>query len=277
MPKLIDGQVAILNQSDGGWEQMFTVVIFYALVAMLAMGVFPFCISAWRLRGRRRDEDRARLESQAAAPAEETPSALAAKELSGDAALQAFGDALNLKAAEANKHAKYVTAFTIALCRARGLPHDRVRIIARGAFLHDIGKVSLPENIVHKPAALTPEETGIMREHCYNGYQMLKKIPDLEEASVMVYSHHEKWDGTGYPRGLRGEEIPLGARIFAVADTLEAITSGRPYRPAETLAAAQREIKLQSGRQFDPSVVELFLSMPDQIWDDMREEIDSDQ
>jgi HD-GYP domain-containing protein (c-di-GMP phosphodiesterase class II) len=104
---------------------------------------------------------------------------------------------------------------------------------------------------------------------------MLRKIPFLAEASDIVYSHQEKWDGSGYPRGLRGEEIPLGSRIFSVADTLDAITSDRPYRPKQSLQAAKEEIQRFSGRQFDPDVVATFLAMPDHIWDDLRREIDN--
>src|SRR5262249_36720040 len=116
---------------------------------------------------------------------------------------------------------------------------------------------------------------AIMREHAYRGYQMLKRIPFLHEASEIVYAHQERYDGTGYPRGLKGDEIPLGARIFSIADTLDAITSDRPYRPAQTLSAARKEIEVWSGRQFDPEIVKVFLSMPENIWDDLRKEIDS--
>ena len=148
-------------------------------------------------------------------------------------------------------------------------------MIARGAFLHDIGKIAIPDQILRKPGALTPEETQIMREHCYRGYKMLARIPFLAEAAEIVYSHQERYDGTGYPRGLKGEQIPLGARLFSVADTLDAITSNRPYRPAQTLTAARKEIEVWSGRQFDPEVVRTFLSMPENIWADLRKEIDA--
>ncbi len=114
-----------------------------------------------------------------------------------------------------------------------------------------------------------------MREHSYHGYQIVKKIPFLQEAAEIVYAHQERFDGTGYPRGLKGEQIPLGARMFAVADTLDAITSDRPYRPAQTLTAAREEIQRWAGRQFDPEVVKMFLSMPENIWDDLRKEINS--
>jgi HD-GYP domain-containing protein (c-di-GMP phosphodiesterase class II) len=141
--------------------------------------------------------------------------------------------------------------------------------------LHDIGKMAIPDAILNKPGALTPDEVAIMREHSYHGYQIVRKIPFLQEASEIVYAHQERFDGTGYPRGLKGEQIPLGARMFAVADTLDAITSDRPYRPAQTLTAAREEIQRWAGRQFDPEVVKMFLSMPENIWDDLRKEINS--
>jgi cyclic di-GMP phosphodiesterase len=215
------------------------------------------------------------LESLVAARTEQLRSAMSGLERSYDITLEALGDALDLKDAETEGHSKRVTAFTIAMARHRGLSDDQVRVIARGAFLHDIGKMAIPDGILRKPGPLTAEEVSIMREHCYHGYQMLRKIPFLAEASEIVYSHQEKWDGSGYPRGLRGEEIPLGSRIFSVADTLDAITSDRPYRPKQTLQAAKEEIQRFSGRQFDPDVVATFLAMPDHIWDDLRREIDN--
>jgi cyclic di-GMP phosphodiesterase len=215
------------------------------------------------------------LEALVTARTQQLQKAMASLERSYDITLEALGDALDLKDAETEGHSKRVTAFTIAIARHLGLPADQIRVIARGAFMHDIGKMAIPDAILRKPGALSPEEVTIMREHCYHGYQMLRKIPFLQEASDIVYSHQEKFDGTGYPRGLKGEEIPLGSRIFAVADTLDAITSDRPYRPAQSLAAAREEIKKWSGRQFDPEVVHAFVSMPDNIWEDLRKEIDS--
>ena len=114
------------------------------------------------------------------------------------------------------------------------MPREQILVIARGAFLHDIGKMAIPDNILRKPGKLDDNERTIMREHCYHGYQMLKKIPFLTEACDIVYSHQEHFDGSGYPRGLKAAEIPLGSRIFSVADTLDAIISDRPYRPART-------------------------------------------
>jgi putative nucleotidyltransferase with HDIG domain len=215
------------------------------------------------------------LESLVAARTEQLRQAMTDLERSYDITLEALGDALDLKDAETEGHSKRVTAFTIAIARAMGLSSDKIRVIARGAFLHDIGKMAIPDAILRKPGALTHDEKEIMKEHCYRGYQMLRKIPFLSEASDIVYSHQEKYDGTGYPRNLRGEEIPLGARIFAVADTLDAITSDRPYRAAQSTRAAMEEIARHAATQFDPDVVRVFLSMPESIWEDLRRQINS--
>src|ERR1041385_1053493 len=215
------------------------------------------------------------LESLVAARTEQLRQTMTDLERSYDITLEALGDALDLKDAETEGHSKRVTAFTIAIARAMGLSGDKIRVIARGAFLHDIGKMAIPDAILRKPGALTEAETEIMREHCFRGYQMLKKIPFLSEASEIVYSHQERFDGTGYPRGLSGQSIPLGARIFSIADTLDAITSDRPYRAAQTIQVAREEVERFSGRQFDPEVVRVFLEMPDTIWEDLRKEINS--
>jgi len=215
------------------------------------------------------------LETLVTARTEQLRKAMASLERSYDITLEALGDALDLKDAETEGHSKRVTAFTIAIARHMGLSADQIRIIARGAFLHDIGKMAIPDAILRKPGKLNPDELAIMREHCYRGFQLLKRIPFLGEASEIVYSHQEHFDGSGYPRGLKGEEIPLGARIFSVADTLDAITSDRPYRAAQTVQAAKIEIEKWGGRQFDPEVVKAFLSMPNNIWEDLRREIDA--
>jgi putative nucleotidyltransferase with HDIG domain len=199
--------------------------------------------------------------------------AIADLERSYDITLEALGDALDLKDAETEGHSKRVTAFTIALARGAGIPAHQIPIVARGAFLHDIGKMAIPDAILLKPSKLQADEKKVMREHCARGYQMLRKIPFLQEAAEIVYAHQEHYDGSGYPRGLKAEQIPLGARIFAVADTLDAITSDRPYRKAATFSAARLEIKRCAGTQFDPQVVDVYLSLPDQLWEDLRAEI----
>lgn len=213
------------------------------------------------------------LEQLVAARTDMLRQAMSDLERSYDTTLEALGDALDLKDAETEGHSKRVTGYTVALARAMGLSQDAIRTIARGAFLHDIGKMAIPDAILLKPGKLGPEEQVIMRDHCARGYQILCKIPFLREASEIVYAHQEHFDGSGYPRGLRGEEIPLGARIFSVADTLDAITSDRPYRKANTFLEARREIQRCSGTQFDPQVVDVYLSMPDQLWHDLRAEI----
>src|SRR6266481_304625 len=215
------------------------------------------------------------LEALVTARTEQLRQAVSTLERSYDITLEALGDALDLKDAETEGHSKRVTAYTIAMARAMGLTPDQIRVIARGAFLHDIGKMAIPDAILRKPGALDVDEKAIMQEHCYRGYQMLRKIPFLTEAADIVYSHQEKFDGTGYPRGLKGEQIPLGARIFSVADTLDAITSDRPYRAKQPYSAAREEISRWSGRQFDPEIVDVFLSMTENIWDDLRSSIDA--
>ncbi len=194
-------------------------------------------------------------------------------EHSYDVTLEALGDALDLKDSETEGHSKRVTAYAIALARAMDIPPDEIKVIARGAFLHDIGKMAIPDEILRKPGALNPQELQIMREHCSRGYQMLRKIPFLAGAAEIVFCHQEHFDGTGYPNGLRGREIPIGARIFAVADTLDAITSDRPYRQARDFDFAREEILRCSGSQFDPAVVEVFLKIPNELWQELRAEI----
>jgi putative nucleotidyltransferase with HDIG domain len=213
------------------------------------------------------------LESLVTARTEQLRKAVADLERSYGMTLEALGGALDMKDAETEGHSRRVTAFTMAIARKLGLPKDQVEVIARGAFLHDIGKMAIPDAILRKPGPLTVDEIAIMREHCYHGYQVLKKIPFLAKAAEIVYAHQERYDGTGYPQGLKGDQIPLGARIFSVADTLDAIISDRPYRPAQSLSAAREEIRSWSGRQFDPEVVAAFLDLPESIWEDLRKQI----
>ena len=200
--------------------------------------------------------------------------AMAELERSYDITLEALGNALDLKDAETEGHSKRVTAFTMAIAHALGLPDERRKVIGRGAFLHDVGKMAIPDAILRKPGRLTPAEQAIMREHCLLGYQMLKKIPFLHEPAEIVYSHQEHFDGSGYPRGLRGEQIHLGARVFAVADAFDAITSDRPYRAAQSMSSARREIEKNAGTQFDPNVVKIFLSISIEFWGMLRAQIE---
>ena len=226
----------------------------------------------------RRDTlDRQSLERLVKARTEMLYRAIADLERSYDITLEALGNALDLKDAETEGHSKRVTAYTIVIARAMNLDPSEVKTIARGAYLHDIGKMAIPDAILSKPDKLTAAEQAVMREHCVRGYTMLKKIPFLEHAAEIVFSHQEHYDGSGYSRGLKGNEIPIGARIFAIADTLDAITSDRPYRKAKSFAEARREIERCSGTQFDPAIVAVFRELPDKLWVDLRTEIDQPQ
>ena len=199
--------------------------------------------------------------------------ALSDLERSYDITLASLGDALDLKEAATEGHSQRVTAYTIAIGRKMGMPKEEISVIARGAFLHDIGKISTPDAILRKPDKLTNDEMAIMREHCYRGYKIIAGIPFLAEAAEIVYAHHERYDGTGYPRGLQGDEIPLGARVVAIANTLDSITSDLPYRAAQSFSAARKEIQLWAGRQFDPQIVAVFLGMPDGLWETLRQDL----
>ncbi|MHB8304226.1 MAG: HD-GYP domain-containing protein [Acidobacteriaceae bacterium] len=216
---------------------------------------------------------RVHLEHLIAARTDALQHAMAQLECSYDATLEALGDALDMKDAETVGHAKRVTAYTLALGRAVGLGPQELRIVGRGAFLHDIGKMAIPDSILRKTSTLTPEEHAIMRTHSELGYRMLRKVPFLREAAEAVYAHQERYDGSGYPRGLRAEHIPIGARIFALADTLDAMTSDRPYRKAVSIADARKEILRCAGTQFDPAIVDVMMAMPDSLWQGLRDAI----
>lgn len=213
------------------------------------------------------------LEQLVAERTQQLSIALQDLEQSYDYTLEALGGALDAKDAETEGHCQRVTAFTITMAKAMKVDRALLRHIARGAFLHDIGKMGIPDHILRKPGPLTPEEREVMRRHCEIGYAVLERIPFLKEAAEIVLSHQECYDGSGYPRRLKGEQIPVGARIFAVADTLDAMISDRPYRKALPIAAARDEIKRFSGTQFDPRVVEVFLAQPERVWRELHERI----
>jgi putative nucleotidyltransferase with HDIG domain len=194
-------------------------------------------------------------------------------EHSYDVTLEALGNALDLRDSETEGHSKRVTAYTIMLARAMEIGPAKIKLIARGAFLHDIGKMAIPDDILRKPRSLTASEMAVMRDHCSLGYHILRKIPFLSEAAEIVFTHHEHHDGTGYPGGLTGADIPIGSRIFAVADAFDAITSDRPYRKARAIDVARKELQRCSGTQFDPDIVAVFLRFPNALWRELRAEI----
>ena len=178
-----------------------------------------------------------------------------------EATIEGWSHALDLRDRETEGHSRRVTQLTVRLAQALGISDDEIMHIRRGALLHDMGKIGIPDSILHKPAALTDEEWRVMRKHPQLAYDMLYPIEYLRPALEIPLTHHEKWDGTGYPRGLKGEEIPIVARLFAVVDVWDALTSDRPYRPAWSQEEAWTYIREQSGKHFDPQVVDLFFNV----------------
>ena len=198
--------------------------------------------------------------------------ALRELEASFDATLDAVASAIDLRSWETPGHSRRVTAYTLELAAAVGITSPVVLgQIRRGALLHDIGKLGIPDAVLHKTGPLNEREWRLMRRHPELGYQILSGIPFLQEAATIVLHHHEHWDGTGYPYGLKGEQIPLAARLFAVADALDAITSDRPYRSALSFEEARRRVARGAGHQFDPEVVRAFLRVPVERWQAIRD------
>jgi putative nucleotidyltransferase with HDIG domain len=179
------------------------------------------------------------------------------------ATVRALSNAVEARDAYTGKHAERVAAYGVEIARAVGLPRPDAAEIEFGFLLHDVGKVAMPDRILFKPGALTAEERALMTRHPVIGAEIMSGIAFLSEAAKVVRSHHEWWDGSGYPDGLQGEEIPLVARVFAVADVLDALTTDRPYRPRMTLAEARAMIVDGSGTHFDPAVVAAFDSIDD--------------
>ncbi|HEX2697504.1 MAG TPA: HD domain-containing phosphohydrolase, partial [Anaerolineales bacterium] len=181
--------------------------------------------------------------------------------LAYDATIEGWSHALDLRDKETEGHTQRVTEMTLRLARAMGISEEDLVHMRRGALLHDIGKMGVPDNILLKPDKLTDEEWKIMRKHPDFANDMLSEIIYLRQALSIPYCHHEKWDGSGYPRGLKSEEIPLPARIFAIVDVWDALSSDRPYRPGWKKADVMKYIREQSGTHFDPRVVEAFLQL----------------
>ena len=186
------------------------------------------------------------------------------------ATLKALTAALEARDHETHGHSNRVVSFSLRLGRELGLSEEELRSLEFGALLHDIGKIGVPDAILRKPAALDEEERERMRLHPLYGQQILRGIEFLEGAARVVAQHHEQWDGTGYPLGLRGEEIDLNARIFAVADAFDAMTSDRVYRRGRAYGPAAQELTNCAGTQFDPEVVAAFHRVASEEWDELR-------
>jgi putative nucleotidyltransferase with HDIG domain len=209
---------------------------------------------------------RQHLEDMVADRTTQLREALYQVERSYETTLQALGAAIDLRDSETAGHSRRVCRYSVEMARAMGWSHRQLAVLARGAYLHDIGKLGIPDRILLKPAALTDEERKLMQVHSEVGFDLVKDIPFLAEAAEIVLTHHERYDGSGYPRGLKAEEILLGARVFGVADTLDAITSDRPYRRASSFEIASDTIRREAGRLFDPEVVAVFLDIPNDTW-----------
>ena len=197
------------------------------------------------------------------------------EELEGtyESTLQALVTALDLRDNETHGHSYRVVEYAVLVAERLGVTEPDLTWIRRGAILHDVGKIGVPDAVLRKPGKLNSAEWEEMHRHPEMGYSMLKHIPFLEPALDIVLCHQERFDGTGYPRRLKGEEIPLGARIFAVVDTFDAMTSDRPYRAALGVREVREELQRCKGTQFDPQVVEAFLSIEETTWDRIRKTV----
>lgn len=189
------------------------------------------------------------------------------------ATVRALSNAVEARDAYTSKHAERVTAYALEIARTLGTQLAGVEEIEFAFLLHDVGKVAIPDAILYKPGPLTDKERALMEQHPLIGVEIVRGIEFLGPAAEVVRSHHERWDGQGYPDGLAGEEIPIAARVFAAADVLDALTTERPYRPASPLGDARRIIVKESGGQFDPQVVEAFQTIPDETFERIAADI----
>jgi putative nucleotidyltransferase with HDIG domain len=204
----------------------------------------------------------ARSSRQIVSQATALRAALAENERTYDATLAALSSALDVRDTETEGHARRVVRYMELIAEGMHVPVEQHATLRRGALLHDIGKIGVPDHILRKPGPLTENEWYTMKTHPDLGAKIIANVPFLQEVAVIIRAHHERWDGNGYPEGLAGEQIPLGARIFAVADSFDAMTSDRPYRRGRDLDEALAEIERCSQTQFDPEVVKAFLAVP---------------
>jgi putative nucleotidyltransferase with HDIG domain len=222
-------------------------------------------------------EYRQHLEKMVDQRTEQLMAAMQRIELTYDDTLEALAAALDLRDNDTAGHSRRVTLYALEMAKQLNFSPDQLKQLERGAYLHDIGKIGVPDSILLKPGKLTAEETITMQSHVRIGYDLMRRVAFLSSAAQIVLTHQESYDGTGYPQGLAGEQIPLGARIFSVADTFDAILSDRPYRRGRPHSAARAEIEREAGKQFDPQVVDLFLSIPEETWVKIRTEATRDR
>jgi len=217
-----------------------------------------------------RREYQVMLERRVAEATRDLAAALAELEDTYRTTLEALGSALDTRDVGTHAHSRRVVGYSLSIAHAFGVDESQMRDIEHGVLLHDIGKIGIPDGILLKPGRLGAEEWKIMRTHPELGRRLVERIPFLRGAVPIVYHHHERWDGSGYPSGLKGEMIPLGARIFAVADAFDAMTCDRPYSVAISFEAARVEIERCAGAHFDPAVVQAFLTVPLELLEAIR-------
>jgi putative nucleotidyltransferase with HDIG domain len=198
--------------------------------------------------------------------------ALAETERTYDTTLQALSNALDVRDSETEGHSRRVVEYMELIIAQLPVAPDHLATLRRGALLHDIGKIGVPDNVLRKPAALSEAEWVVMKRHPEHGARIISQIPFLQDVSRIVRHHHERWDGKGYPDGIAGEAIPFGARIFAVADSFDAMTSDRPYRRAMSVKEARVEVARCRGTQFDPVVVDAFVAVPVELLNAISED-----
>jgi putative nucleotidyltransferase with HDIG domain len=210
------------------------------------------------------------LEEQVASRTRQLREALDVLQASYHSTLVALGTALDSRDADTGCHSYRVTLYSTRIARQMELGPKEIRSIEQGALLHDIGKIGVPDDLLRKPGRLTDSEWAMMRRHPEIGFRILSGIKFLQGAAQIVLQHHERYDGLGYPKGLNGENIIIGARIFALADAFDSMTSDRPFQVACSFEAGRNEIRRCAGRQFDPRIVEAFLQIPMQEWQEIR-------
>jgi response regulator RpfG family c-di-GMP phosphodiesterase len=210
---------------------------------------------------------REHLEETVAERTAQVQSALKQIERNYEDTLRALGTAIDLRDNETAGHSQRVCLFSLEIGRAMGWQNEQLLNLTRGAYLHDIGKLGVPDRILLKAGPLDAEEWKLMQRHAQIGFDLIKNIPFLGDAAEIVLTHHERFDGRGYPSGLKGEEIPVSSRIFSIADTLDAMTSDRPYRRASSFEDAHETIRRLAGTQFDLAAVEVFLKIPKENWE----------
>lgn len=264
---LIDIEVAVESLKDGAYDYITK----------------PFSMEEMSIRVSRALEKRRLLlenqsyqqilEEQVASRTYELREAMKVLEDTYHSTLVALSRAMDSRDADPDGHSLRVTMYSTRLARQLGIDEAELRIIEQGVLLHDIGKIGVPDALLRKPGKLTESEWSLMRQHPEIGYRILSRIKFLKRAAQTVLHHHERYDGSGYPLSLRGDDIVLGARIFAVSDALESLTWDHPSRPAACFEAASREIVKMSGKQLDPMIVNEFLKIHALEWESIRREV----